>query len=228
MSDAIRMAGPPRRIYLLDPIDSGAQSIKLTSKQNFHQFCENDVLPCRIRKRSGDEVNVKLRLPADTAPGTYAAQLDVDSRQYQVTVDVQPQAKLKVYPKRLAFTAKSGGLIEADLALGNVGNINIAIPENAIANLYCLQEIPAAIASTLQLASDNADELAKNLLQEIKQGYGGVMKCHLQGELQNLPPGKRAVFHFKGRVPKQAKSGGIYTGIMHIDRFHFVFEVTVL
>lgn len=228
MSNPIRMAGPPRRIYLLDPIDIGAQSVKLISKQRFGQFCENDELPCRTRAKAGGQLNLKLRLSNDTEPGVYNAQLDVGSKHYDVLMEVQPSAKLRFLPKSLMLTAKPGGTIKANLAIYNCGNVGINVPNSAIANIYQLQSLPSAFANTFQLETEDASELAKSFLINLKNGYGGVMKFHFDGNLCEISPNTQEVFQIKGRVPKLAKSGCIYTGIMHIVRFHALFEITVL
>ncbi|MCG8673173.1 MAG: hypothetical protein MI867_27545, partial [Pseudomonadales bacterium] len=221
MEKPIRMAGPPRRIFSLDVLTSLPRSYRLVSKSAFGNYCEKQELPCRLKPvKNSKTANLKLKLAEDTAPGEYQAELVTEKQSYPVQIKVQPTAKLMIYPKRLVFFGERGKEISGEIALSNRGNVAIEVPKTAIANLYCLQDIPAAITDTFRQGDIEPEQMVHHLVGQLKHGYGGMMKCRLESEEQHLGVQEQQVFHFRARVPKEANAGRVYAGIMHIGQFH--------
>ncbi|MCG8312081.1 MAG: hypothetical protein MI976_02595 [Pseudomonadales bacterium] len=228
MNSPLRMVGPPRRIYLLDSLNGDAGDLKLVTDSEISGFCVNQELPCRFRQKRHGLINGKLRLSPDTAPGSYGAKLVNGNQSRDVLIEVEANPKIKTYPKTLSYSGASGEEIQGQIQLSNQGNIALVIPETAIANLYDPQEIPTAIADTLQLESETPTELFDNLLVQLKKGYGGLMRFHFNAESSDLGVNQQTVFTLKARVPKLAKAGHNYFGFMHLERFHLVFNLSAL
>lgn len=228
MSGAIKMCGPPRRVYLLDSLELHSPKVQLISKQAFAGFEQDQPLPCRLRKHRGKGPGLKVTLPKETEPGCYHAQLVDGSQVEDVVIEVQPQPKLKFLPKILNFKGNKGAAIQTELALVNQGNVAIQIPDSAIGNLYHLQQIPEALTDLFR-QEELSDVLPTDqLLRNLKKGYGGIMKWHIQADNTELAVNQKMIIGIKSRIPKTAQSGLRYAGMMHLDQFHLNYEVSVI
>ena len=220
------LTGPPRRIQLMNHELASTQVSQLTTLEALGPFAKNEAIPLRVRQRANQLADVKIRLPLDTPPGQYQAQLYLDGSQHEAIIQVEAAPKMRILPKGLSLQAAPDEKISIPLTLENTGNTQLEIPKTLVGNAFSWQVVPSALAHTLQSDAETMP-LIEKLLYELKDGYGGVFKCKLIGRTSQLKTRQRAQYRLETRVPAEAQPGYQYMVILHIERFHFIFELTV-
>ena len=227
--DPLKISGPPRRLRLYSELICQQTDVHLVASEAIAGFSKGDSLPYRFKKFNlGQPADLRLRLPNNTKPGKYNAKLEADKRTYDVQIEIEPQVKLKHTPKQLSFVGKAGTKITQTILFENQGNVPIRIPKEGLANIYRLSGIPEALSSTLQLDSDNATEIASNLLLTLKNGYSGLLKMRFTGKQTDILPGQCCTYILDTRLPKPLESSEFYFGLLHLNEFHFLISVRAI
>lgn len=223
----LKLCGTPRRIELVSPLELTDRHIELTSDE-LPGYKAGSQLRCRVKRFSaGHPANLRLKLPKDTPPGTYRAQLKVNGEFREVEIEVQPKVNIKHFPTSLTLSGAMGDKIEQNIVFENLGNMPVTLPDEAIGNLFKSTGIPEAFANTLQMPTDDPKALMDNLLIKLHQGYGGVMKFKFRAESMTLLPNERRTFAMTTRLPKSLANGERYFGWLHVNDFHLLMQVTV-
>lgn len=217
--------GPPGRLRLV-----GVDNARLTELQDV-------LLPGTLRprrasgalRRSRRPERLRLRLPADTRPGTYTVSLSfADGKQQEATVAVEPQSRLRVTPSALRLAAAPGAATSARLLIENRGNVPIAVTAALVAGLFDDDGIEATMASVYQLDTDDIGKIVSHAFSKLRQAHGGLLKLHVRQGAGELAVGESRLLEIETRLGEKLAAGHGYHGLLEIGGHGIAVEVTVL
>lgn len=229
------ISGPPRRMQSLTLPASTLTGAELTTEEAIGSVECHCPLPARVKRRAGAASEIRLRLSRDTPPGQYQATLQANEKIFPTIIDVQAAPKLRLLPRGYQVAGVAGEPFTFALGLHNTGNVPIEIPKTAIGNAFAWQVLPAAFARALQFEPEEEHEEAvdsgltrvERLMEELQAGYGGVLISKLRGGPAMLQPNQSATVSIESKIPSTAQAGMRYWVMIHINQFHYTFELNV-
>lgn len=217
--------GPPGRLRL-----AGVDSARVAELQDV-------LLPGTLRARrasgalrkSRHPERLRLRLPANTRPGTYTVALAfADGQKQEATVSVEPQSRLRVTPSALRLAAAPGATAHAQLLLENRGNVPITVTPALVAGLFDDDGIEATMAAVYQLDTDDIGKIVSHAFGKLRQAHGGLLKLRVMEGAGDLAVGESRLVRLETRLGDKLTSGHGYHGLLEIGGHGIAVEVTVL
>lgn len=181
-----------------------------------------------LRKSRRPE-RLRLRLPADTRPGTYTVALAfADGEKQPATVSVEPLSRLRVTPSALRLAAAAGATVQARLLLQNRGNVAITVTPALLAGLFDDDGIEATMAAVYQLDSDDINKIVSHAFGKLRQAHGGLLKLHVRGGAGELAVGESRLLEMETRLGDKLQPGHSYHGVLELGGHGIAVEVNVL
>ena len=169
---------------------------------------------------------VRLRLPKSTPPGTYRGTVQVGDREHPIVVDVEPRARLRIYPKRTSMRAHPGEKASLDLTLVNGGNISCEVPKTSAFGLFEKHGLDRAIGYAFRAELETGERRIDRILEKAREGYGGVVKLQIQKGAGELKPGDVRDLHGVLHIPAQVRPGRFYSGTWSLYNLNYLIEIT--
>lgn len=217
--------GPPGRLRL-----AGVDSQRLAQLQDV-------LLPGTLRPRRASGAlrksrrpdRLRLRLPAETEPGTYTVALAfADGKKQNATVSVQAQSRLRVTPSALRLAAAPGASAHLQLLLQNRGNVPIAVTPALVAGLFDDDGIEATMAAVYQLDTDDIGKIVSHAFGTLRQAHGGLLKLHVRAGAGELAVGESRLLEIETRLAEKLRPGHGYHGVLELGGHGIAVEVKVL
>lgn len=170
--------------------------------------------------------SVRLQLPRSTPPGTYRGTIQVGDREHTMVVDVEPHTRLRIYPKRTSMQAHPGEKASLDLTIVNGGNISCEVPKVSAFGLFEKDGLERAVGYALRAELEDGERRIDRLLEESREGYGGVVKLQVQDGAGELKPGDACELHGVLHIPTQLRHGRFYSGTWSLHNLNYLIEIT--
>jgi hypothetical protein len=217
--EAIALSGPPRRVSALLE----------------HRVEGERVTPVTVRLKKGPPVvrallkakgpglsELRVTLPAHTAPGTYPGEAVVGDATLGVSLEVSPVLDVGVEPGITAVSAEPGGRAEFDLVVANLGNVMVDVPEAAALDLDA-DDQERALGRALRADLAEGERRVDRLFEELRAFHGGEGRVAVLEGAGGLEPGDQRSIHCRLEVPMLAAPGGRYSGSWDIGNAgHFL------
>ncbi len=183
--------------------------------------------PALRSSRSG--ARTRLRLAADTPPGTYSIAVEyAGGVKREVSVAVQPRARLHVVPGTLRLAGAPGATASAALLLENRGNEALEISEALVTGLFDNEGIEAALAAMYRLDSDDLNRIVATGFARLRQAHGGLLKLRVSQGAGKLMPGERRQLLLETTLGTKLEAGHGYHGTLALGPHRIAVQVSVL
>ncbi|MGH7462679.1 MAG: hypothetical protein ACREMA_16850, partial [Longimicrobiales bacterium] len=124
----ITFTGPPTNLKAIVPFAAPDQKVlPVTLKIGG----EPAVFRSYIKPFGNDRSEIRLRLPRETAAGTYNGAATVAGKPMPVVVRIDAVFRLRVQPPRTSISADAGARADFSLTIMNVGNVPFEVPKTA-------------------------------------------------------------------------------------------------
>lgn len=155
---------------------------------------------------------LRIFLPPDTVPGTYAAVLSVDGSDRGARVDVEPSPHLRVFPEQLRIIARAGEDVPRSLTMLNAGNVAIEIRKVQAFGVILSGGIERALRRAYVTRLVPEQRRIDVIADSLAEAHGGLVKMALSAGAGTLAPGEVRTIDVSVRLPDDLTSGGEYTG----------------
>jgi hypothetical protein len=170
-----------------------------------------------------------LNLPRDTPPGVYEGTMRIGDREQQVTVEVEPQVELRLFPTSLRLAGSPGEKIDAELTLINEGNAPARV-RSGYSFWLVREEAADNVLGRLFEASgkpDLRDRRLERLLDAVEEQYGGNVRVRLQEGAGEIAPGASRELRVQFALPARLQPGRTYIGMWHLYSLRWQLQLTV-
>ncbi len=207
--DEIVLLGPPRSL-------SGRVSLPVAKSQvvpvSITVGEQSTVYRGTLRPAGTSASELRLRLPGDTAPGTYTGETTLAGKPQRVRVQVEPLLRLTLEPRQSNLTAVAGSQQEFAFFVNNDGNIPFEIPK---ADTFDLDDGIAqerALGRTLRAKLADGEHPIDHLFDELRDAHGGEASVAVRVGAGTIVPGESRQLTCVLTVPAAAKAGRSYVG----------------
>lgn len=175
----------------------------------------------------GDFARLRARIHPGLPPGNYAAELRADDGVRRLTVAIDPIVLLRVEPPMLSLAGQPGATVEATITLANAGNIAADLPDYGAVGIYEVNGVETAIARAYRSDSEEGLQTLSRFVEELRNGYGGLVKLRLEGVTSPLAAGKACSLRVAATLPERLRSGRVYTGVWPLANLNYAVRVEV-
>jgi hypothetical protein len=176
--------------------------------------------------RGGTTVQVRLKLPATTPPGSYRGFVRIGEREYPAAVEVEPHVRARSHPSRLAVEATAGSEAVVDVVVANEGNVPFTVPPRSSFCLFGGDGIHHALWSALTSDPPEGKQRLDVLLDDLADSHGGLVDVRTRATGAIEPGAARSValtLTFSDRL----RAGHDYTGTWEPDGLRLPVGVSV-
>ncbi|HTW27767.1 MAG TPA: hypothetical protein VME92_11605 [Acetobacteraceae bacterium] len=202
---------------------AGPASLQLLDEQG-HPMGAPVVAGLRV---NGDYARLRARIDPGLPPGQYAAELHAGDGVRRLTVAVDPLVSLRVDPPLLRLAGAAGAALQAPIMLANAGNVPAELPENGLVGVYEVNGVETAIGHAYRADAEDGNQILARFIEELRKGYGGLVKLRLEGAAGALPPGKARALTITATLPTRLQSGRTYTGVWPFMNLNYAVRVEV-
>jgi len=207
--ETITLSGPPRNATASVRLDDASDrvvrvGVKLSDGPT--------VLRAYVRPYAAGSGEMRLRLPADTAPGTYRGEVVIGERTRPITVQVTPEPSVRIDPAQTTVQGSSGGRVEFEIRVSNLGNVPAVVDKEAPVELDDDRGQLFAYGRTLRAELKEGEHRVDRLFEELRESHGGQGRVHVVDGAGTLKPGEARTLRCVFDVPKLAQPGRTYTG----------------
>jgi hypothetical protein len=183
-----------------------------------------DAVPAAVRA-DGDFARLRARINPRLSPGTYQAELSMEDRVRHIAVTVDPIVMLRVDPPMLRMSGGLGKPLHANIVIANVGNVEADLPKFGALGIYEVNGIETAIGHAYRENGEDGLRTVARFVQELRNGYGGLLKLRLEGMQGPLPPGKACSLRVIATPSDRVRAGGVYTGVWPFANLNYAVRV---
>lgn len=206
----LSLRGRPRSLSTLIP--GGAQPLTLPvrlpgGEQSFASYYP----------RAGGLGEIRVSLPRTTPPGTYEATVLLPEGEQPVVLEVQPQARLRFYPRRLAIAGSADERVTATLTALNEGNGSIDLPKTGGVGLYEETALECALGRAMRAERREGERLLDRILEEFAGEFGGTMRLSIETGAGPLGPDEARELALVLHLPDRLEPGKTYDGRWTFD-----------
>lgn len=169
-----------------------------------------------VRPFGRDQSEIRLRLPADTPPGTYTGEGTIGGKPRGVVVEVEPVMNVRTQPRQTLLSAAPSARVEFGFSVQNAGNIAIDIPKLDTFDLDDDDGQDGALGRALRGSDTDGKRGVDRFFDELKQGHGGEARVLLKDGAGRLAPGETRALTCILEVPATVREGRTYVGAWDI------------
>jgi hypothetical protein len=207
--EGIALSGPPRNMSGLVPLDVPRSTIVPIS---IRLGDGATVYRAVARPTANATSELRLRLPADTAPGRYAGEATIEGKPRRITLVVDPVLRIRIHPKQTRVTAAAGASASFAITVINDGNVPFEIPQSDRFDLDDPVVQDRAMGKTLRATLARGESRMDHLFEELRQGHAGEATLSVRSGAGRLQPGESRELACVLQVPATAPGGHSYTG----------------
>jgi hypothetical protein len=203
---------------------AGGCRVELRGPQgDAHTSLEGYVAPAGPRGAS----TLRVRVPAWMPPGRYAGHAEIAGEQHALTVDVEPHVRLEIMPRRLVVEARPGDEVRERLTLLNGGNVVLHLRKHYSVGLFQHFAIGRAVGRAFQDETARGGRFVDRLADEIRAGYGGVLRLVIPAPDPPLAPGDAREIDVTLVLPDTLDPAHSYWGTWQAHRRSYAIDVHV-
>lgn len=207
--EAITLSGPPRSmsaVVRLDPPGEGVVPVTMKLAGGAGIF------RAHVRPFGHGTSEIRLRLPRETPPGTYNGEGPFGGEQRGIVVEVEPDVRVRVHPKRTALSVEAGSRAPFEITIVNTGNVPIELPTNAVFDLDDAEGQDRALGRALRATLPDGERRVDRFFEEIRATHGGEARVTIQSGAGPLAPGETRELSCVLDVPATVQAGQSYLG----------------
>ncbi|UCH64118.1 MAG: hypothetical protein JSU77_06785 [Fidelibacterota bacterium] len=171
--------------------------------------------------------HLHLKLPRNTPPGAYQGAVEIEDQRKLLIVEVEPRARIRVIPKRATIQSQAGKTADLKITLINMGNVALEVPKTSSFCIYQQRGVDLAIGRTFQAELDKNERRIDRLMEELREGYGGVVKLKIKMGAGKLEPGDARDLDIVLQLPAQVVAGCSYWGSWPLFGYNFKIDIEI-
>jgi hypothetical protein len=168
------------------------------------------------RPFGSNQSEVRLRLPDDTAPGSYSGEGTFGGKPVGVVVEVAPVVKVRTHPRETVVAGAPGARIDFSLSVQNAGNVAVDIPKGDTLDLDDDEGQDRALGRALRAPESEGKRSVDRYFDELRRSHGGEARVVLSSGAGRLSPGESRTLACTLEVPDSAQEGRTYVGALTI------------
>ncbi|MEZ4416098.1 MAG: hypothetical protein R3E10_10085 [Gemmatimonadota bacterium] len=219
----VRLSGPPDRLSALVAVES-TRSRVFPVRLRLNK--DASIARLRLRPVAPGMSEARLRLPADTAPGHYSGEGEVQQEHWSIELDVEAREHLSVHPRRTHVRGAPGERVEFRLTIINDGNVPQTLPEAAAFDLDDAEGQDRALGRTLRAELSEGEKRVDRLFEELRATHGGEARITVKGG-GPLQPGESGEIECLLDLPTGVREGHTYLGGWRLGAAHPLVVVDV-
>ena len=213
--DEITLAGPPRNLTAIIPLDMARSTVVPISVTHAGQAT---IYRAVLRPVGIANAELRLRLPDDFASGTYSGEATLHGKPRAIFVEVQAVTRIRIDPRQTVVTAEPSSSVQFTVTVTNGGNEPFHIPKSDTLDLDDVAGQDRALGRTLRAPLETDERRVDRLFEELRQTHGGEGRITVRSGAGPLPPGESRVVSCVLDVPESAQPGRSYVGAWELGR----------
>ena len=226
--DAIHIRGTPPSLFSILRLDDASPG-PLNIELQLPLLNRDTSLPsAKVSRIKGTNLaRCKLRLDRMTPPGIYKGTVEIQKQHIPLVVEVESRRQLRLFPKLAYLEANRGSQQKFRLTMINVGNVPFVIPKLSAFGLYDQMGVDTAVGKVFRKKSAEHGPLVEYLMEQLQEGYGGIVKLGLGQGAGDLNPGEVRELEIEIKIPDDVVPGHSYWGLWTICDYNFKFEIDI-
>jgi hypothetical protein len=168
---------------------------------------------------------VRLSLPSATPPGTYSGRMQVDGREQDVEIVVEPEVLLRLLPARLVFEASPGERVPFVLTLVNSGNVAVDIRGAYAFGLFDVAGPERAIGRLVAEPKEGQRRIDA-FADAIADEHGGLVRVKVDTGQGTIEPGAAVELAITIQVPDRLRPGHTYWETWPLHNLKYYVRIT--
>jgi hypothetical protein len=209
----ISLVGPPRN---LSGLVSHGVARSMVVPISINVAGESTVHRAQLRPVRSDAAEIRLQLPADTAPGDYTGEGMIDGDARRIVAHVQPVLRVRVDPPQSVVTAKPGLSTEITVTVSNRGNVSIDVPQADTFDLDDQIGQGRALGKSLRVQLEKDERRVDRFFDELRESHGGEARLAVRSGAGHLGPGETRDLSCIVTMPQTAQENRTYSGSWRI------------
>lgn len=204
--DEITLSGPPRSMTGVYPFEvSGSTVVPISLSVGG----ESTIYRAVVRAERNE---IRLRLPGETAPGSYTGEATIEGKACRVVAHVEPIVRIRVQPRQTSVTAAPTAQVEFCCSVMNEGNVPFAVPKADVFDLDDAAGQDKALGRTLRAPLTGGERRIDRFFDELRDSHGGEARVAVRNGAGPLEPGESRELACVLTVPATAQAGRSYVG----------------
>jgi hypothetical protein len=221
---AIRLTGRPSGVTGIVPLDPSKERVVPITLTVADQ---PTIYRASVRAFGRDRGRIRLRLPDDTAPGTYGGEATIGGERRKVVVEVAPVLRLRVNPRESIVAGAPRTRVEFGLSISNNGNVPFVVPKADSFDLDDASGHSRALGRALRAPVPKGRERVDVFFDELQKDHAGEARVSVVSGAGRLDPGQSTDLTCVLDVPESAQAGRSYSGAWHLGNTGHVIVVDV-
>ena len=221
----IAVSGPPHNASAVVSLDPGGQRVVSVTIQIAGGPA---IYRAAVRPLGGGTSELRLKLPRETAPGTYTGQATVGGTQRTVVVEVQPVVRIQVQPKRTSFSSAPGSRSPFKITIANAGNVSFDVPKSSAFDLDSADGQDRALGRALRATLGPGERRVDRFFEELRDDHGGEARVLVAEGAGPLQPGESRELACMLEIPDTAQVGRSYLGAWQLANASHVVDVEMI
>lgn len=205
----ITLSGPPRNMTVVVPLDASGDRVVPISVSVAGQ---PTIYRASVRSFGAGRSELRLRLPADTPPGTYNGEGTVGGKQFGIVVEVEPVLRIRVQPKQTLVSVAASSSVEFAFTVLNGGNVLFDVPRTDAFDLDDDVGQDRALGRTLRASLSQGERRVDRFFDELRESHGGEARVVVKDGAGRLAPGEARELTCVLDVPATVLEGRSYVG----------------
>ncbi len=165
-----------------------------------------------VRPLGAGTSELRLKLPRETAPGTYTGQATVGGAQRAVVVEVEPVVRIQIQPKRTSFSGAPGSRSPFKIVIANGGNVPFDVPKSSALDLDSAEGQDRALGRSLRATLGPGERRVDRFFEELRDDHGGEARVVVTEGAGALGAGESRGLSCLLEIPDTAQVGRSYLG----------------
>lgn len=218
--DDVLLLGPPRNLSgrIAYPVaKSQVAPVSITVGD------ATTVYRATLRPAGPETSELRLRLPGETAPGSYTGEATIGGKPRRVRVQVEPLLRLTIEPRQTLIFTIAGRPAEFALFVTNDGNVPFEIPKGDTLDLDDGVAQERALGRTLRAKLSEGEHPIDRLFDELREAHAGEGVVTVRDGAGAIAPGESRQLTCVLTVPEGATTGRLYEGTWQLGTAaHFI------
>ena len=227
--EQITLSGPPQYLQAVIqnfPVEKGMISVTLTIGR------ETGIHRALLRPLGRSNSELLLKLPPQTAPGSYRGDADFDgdansgAKRRPIMVEIEPVTQLMLHPEQTTLEAGPASKSEFNLLIVNLGNVPVDIPESSTFDLDDEQAQDGALGRSLRAKLPQGEQRVDRFFEELRVSHGGEARVLVRAGAGSLAPGESRTLQCTLVAPDMIQAGRSYSGDWPLGNTAHIIAVT--
>ncbi|MGH7502066.1 MAG: hypothetical protein ACREL7_09940 [Longimicrobiales bacterium] len=222
--EAITLSGPPSNTSGVAPLDSGGRAIVAITLE---LAAGPAIYRASVRPLGHGTSEIRLRLPADTPPGTYNGEGPFGGGPRDIVVEVEPVLRLRIHPRRTSLAAEAGARSEFEITLVNSGNVPFDVPKQSMLDLDDAEGQDRALGRALRAELPVGERRVDRFFEELRADHGGEARVAVASGGVRLEPGEASELTCRLELPLTVQEGRSYFGAWQLGNASHLINVDI-